>query len=60
MKQMPRDEFEEISGRHILFLIHAKHNSDATRFQDQDEWALQVKAPLAIRLNILPKLSIYL
>jgi predicted double-glycine peptidase len=46
VKIIPRGEFEEMWGKRILFLIHGKQNSGEARFQDQDEWALQVRAPL--------------
>lgn len=46
IKAMPRDEFETMWGNRILFLIHDKQDVAATHFQDQQEWALRVKAPL--------------
>jgi len=46
IKVMPRDEFEEMWGNRILFLIHDKQDVAARHFQDQQEWALRVKAPL--------------
>jgi len=45
LKTIPRDEFEEMWGKRILFLIHGKQNRDV-RFQEQEEWALRGKAPL--------------
>ncbi|MCK9620064.1 MAG: C39 family peptidase [Methylobacter sp.] len=46
VKVMPRDEFEAMWGNRILFLIHGKKDIAAKHFQDQQEWALRVKAPL--------------
>jgi len=46
IKVIPRDEFEEMWGNRILFLIHDKQDVAAKHFQDQQEWALRVKAPL--------------
>jgi predicted double-glycine peptidase len=46
VKAMPRDEFEAMWERRILFLIHGKKDIAAKHFQDQQEWALRVKAPL--------------
>lgn len=46
IKVIPRDEFEEMWGNRILFLIHDKQDLAARHFQDQQEWALRVKAPL--------------
>jgi predicted double-glycine peptidase len=46
VKTIPRDEFEEMWGQRILFLIHDKHNGSETHFQDDKEWALRAKAPL--------------
>lgn len=46
LKTIPRDEFEEMWGKRILFLIHGKQNGDV-RFQDQEEWALRGNAPLS-------------
>ncbi|WP_258075961.1 C39 family peptidase [Methylobacter tundripaludum] len=46
VKAIPRDEFEEMWGNRILFLIHDKQDVAAKHFQDQQEWALRVKAPL--------------
>lgn len=46
IKAIPRDEFEEMWGNRILFLIHDKQDVAAKHFQDQQEWALRVKAPL--------------
>jgi len=46
IKVMPRDEFEAMWGNRILFLIHDKQDVAARHFQDQQEWALRVKAPL--------------
>jgi len=46
VKAIPRDEFEEMWGNRILFLIHDKQDVAARHFQDQQEWALRVKAPL--------------
>lgn len=46
LKTIPRDEFEEMWGHRILFLIHDKQNGSDTHFQDEKEWALKPKAPL--------------
>lgn len=46
IKVMPRDEFETMWDKRILFLIHDKQDVAARHFQDQQEWALRVKAPL--------------
>lgn len=46
VKVMPRDEFDAMWGNRILFLIHGKKDIAAKHFQDQQEWALRVKAPL--------------
>jgi len=46
IKAIPRDEFEEMWGNRILFLIHDKQDVASRHFQDQQEWALRVKAPL--------------
>jgi len=46
VKVMPRDEFEKMWEHRILFLIHNKKDIAAKHFQDQQEWALRVKAPL--------------
>jgi predicted double-glycine peptidase len=46
IKALPRDEFEKMWERRILFLIHGKKDIAAKHFQDQQEWALRVKAPL--------------
>ncbi|MGZ5008826.1 MAG: C39 family peptidase [Methylobacter sp.] len=46
IKAMPRDEFEDMWENRILFLIHDKQDVAAKHFQDQQEWALRVKAPL--------------
>ena len=46
VKTIPRDEFEEMWGQRILFLIHDKYNGSETHFQDDKEWALRAKAPL--------------
>lgn len=46
IKVIPRDEFEEMWGNRILFLIHDKQDVAANHFQDQQEWGLRVKAPL--------------
>lgn len=46
IKAMPRDEFEAMWDNRILFLIHDKQDVAAKHFQDQQEWALRVKAPL--------------
>lgn len=46
IKAIPRDEFEQMWGNRILFLIHDKQDVAARHFQDQQEWALRVKAPL--------------
>jgi len=46
IKAMPRDEFEAMWENRILFLIHDKQDIAAKHFQDQQEWALRVKAPL--------------
>jgi predicted double-glycine peptidase len=46
VKVVPRDEFEAMWDHRILFLIHGKKDIAAKHFQDQQEWALRVKAPL--------------
>ncbi len=46
IKAIPRDEFETMWDNRILFLIHDKQELAAKHFQDQQEWALRVKAPL--------------
>lgn len=46
LKAMPRDEFEQMWEHRILFLIHGKKDIAEKHFQDQQEWALRVKAPL--------------
>lgn len=46
IKVIPRDEFEAMWENRILFLIHDKQDVAASHFQDQQEWALRVKAPL--------------
>jgi predicted double-glycine peptidase len=46
IKAIPRDEFETMWDNRILFLIHDKQELAARHFQDQQEWALRVKAPL--------------
>ncbi len=46
VKAMPRDEFEAMRENRILFLIHDKQDVAARHFQDRQEWALRVKAPL--------------
>jgi len=46
IKVIPRDEFEQMWENRILFLIHDKQDVAARHFQDQQEWALRVKAPL--------------
>jgi len=46
LKAMPRDEFEKMWEHRILFLIHGKKDIAGKHFQDQQEWALRVKAPL--------------
>ncbi|WP_340121380.1 C39 family peptidase [Methylobacter svalbardensis] len=46
IKAILRDEFEKMWGNRILFLIHDKQDVAASHFQDQQEWALRVKAPL--------------
>jgi predicted double-glycine peptidase len=46
IKVIPRDEFETMWENRILFLIHDKQDLAARHFQDQQEWALRVKAPL--------------
>ncbi len=46
IKAVPRDEFEAMWGNRILFLIYDKQDIAAKHFQDQQEWALRVKAPL--------------
>lgn len=46
IKVMPRDEFEAMWENRILFLIHDKQDVAAKHFQDRQEWALRVKAPL--------------
>ncbi len=46
IKVMPRDEFEAMWGKRILFLSHDKQDIASRHFQDQQEWALRVKAPL--------------
>ncbi|MDP3589210.1 MAG: C39 family peptidase, partial [Methylobacter sp.] len=46
IKVIPRDEFETMWDNRILFLIHDKQDLAARHFQDQQEWALRVKAPL--------------
>jgi len=46
IKAIPRDEFEAMWDNRILFLIYDKQDVAARHFQDQQEWALRVKAPL--------------
>jgi len=46
IKAIPRDEFETMWDNRILFLIHDRQDLAARHFQDQQEWALRVKAPL--------------
>ena len=46
VKTIPRDEFEEMWGNRILFLIHDKMDVAHQHFQDTQEWALRVKSPL--------------
>lgn len=46
VKTIPRDEFEEMWGNRILFVIHNQPNRAAARFQAQEDWELQIKAPL--------------
>jgi uncharacterized protein len=46
IKVMPRDDFERMWENRILFLIHDKQDVAAKHFQDQQEWALRVQAPL--------------
>lgn len=46
VKAIPRDEFEEMWGNRILFLIYDKLDVAESHFQDKKEWALRVKAPL--------------
>ncbi|MGZ4977120.1 MAG: C39 family peptidase [Methylobacter sp.] len=46
IKAIARDEFEQMWDNRILFLIHDKQDVAAKHFQDQQEWALRVKAPL--------------
>ncbi len=46
IKAVPRDEFETMWDKRILFLIHDQQDVAARHFQDQQEWALRVKAPL--------------
>ncbi|MGJ0489763.1 C39 family peptidase [Methylobacter sp.] len=50
LKTIPRDEFEEMWGKRILFLIRNKQSEDA-HFQDQEEWALRSKAPLGTAVD---------
>lgn len=45
LKAIPRDEFQEMWGNRILFLIRNTQNTAAAHFQDQEEWALRPKAP---------------
>ncbi|WP_020158267.1 MULTISPECIES: C39 family peptidase [Methylobacter] len=44
LKTIPRDEFQEMWGNRILFLIKNQPNRTA-RFQDKEEWALRAKSP---------------
>jgi predicted double-glycine peptidase len=46
VKAIPRDEFEEMWGNRILFLIYDKLDLAGKHFQDEKEWAFRVKAPL--------------
>jgi len=46
LKIIPRDEFEEMWGHRILFLIHDRNNGSDAHFQDEKEWALKARAPL--------------
>jgi hypothetical protein len=46
LKTIPRDEFEEMWGHRILFLIRGKQKGSVAHFQDDKEWALRPKAPL--------------
>lgn len=51
IRAMPRDEFEAMWGNRILFLIHDKQDVAARHFQNQQEWALRVKAPLGSAID---------
>ncbi|MGR9013811.1 MAG: C39 family peptidase [Gammaproteobacteria bacterium] len=51
IKAIPRDEFETMWNKRILFLIHDKKELAARHFQDQQEWALRVKAPLGLAVD---------
>lgn len=46
IKAIARDEFEAMWDKRILFLIYDKQEIAARHFQDRQEWALRVKAPL--------------
>ncbi|MBL1264712.1 C39 family peptidase [Methylomicrobium sp. RS1] len=46
VKAIPRDEFEAMWQNRILFLIYDKSDLAGKHFQDEDEWAFRVKAPL--------------
>ena len=46
IKTIPREEFEEMWGHRILFVIHDLQNGLDARFQDEKDWANVPKAPL--------------
>lgn len=51
IKAIARDEFEAMWGKRILFLIYDKQEIAARHFQDQQEWALRVRAPLGAAVD---------
>lgn len=51
VRVIPRDQFVEMWGKRILFLIHDKQELAATHFNDDAEWLLRVKAPLGMAVD---------
>ncbi|WP_082400100.1 C39 family peptidase [Neptunomonas antarctica] len=51
VKIIPRNEFEEMWGNRILFLINDNENIAAHHFKNNDEWSLTAKSPLETVVN---------